>query len=426
MNMKFNLKYYSFFLLIISIIIQFILVINYSGDQISDQAVYLDLAKQTSSTNSFYPSTNDIYSNFIFAPGYVNYLSIILKLFHTEKAILIINIILLLLINFEIFYLAKKYFSSKVAFISLILSCFYSTYYGIILYTSTELLFTSLSIGAICLFTKEKLYNIIFAGIFLGLANWVRPFLPVYLIIILLITIFVVNRKIVRISIFSLSLFITILTIGLATQRSSSFFLYQSSTGGVNLIMGASDMADGSYNSSILQKGNAGYIQNEDKVTFKVRDAQLKKIAFNWIVNNPIKYLKLVPKKIFYMYAHDFHALAPLSGDMTYNAGSRSNIISTLKNFPNLIFIQWIMIYNQLFYFLIIILSFIGFFRMIKLKNKIGIILGLVWVLGTGLTIVTVGGSRYHFPYMPILILLASVTICCFFDKRNINKPTIV
>ncbi len=419
--MTHRLKTYSIVILFTSVVIQVLLVLNFNSSQVSDQAVYLKLAENITVNNTFYPSNLNIYDDYIFAPGYINYLSLILKVFGNIRAILYFNIFLLLTINFELFFLSKKYFSEKTAWLTLLLSSIYLTHYGIILYTSTELLFTSLALGCICLYTLDKLPYVVLSGILLALANWSRPFLPVFIVVIILMSLFLTQRKIFKFGVFFAALITTLFIIGFVSYKSSGFFVIQSSTSGVNLIMGANDFADGSYESTIFKRGNPGYISKNDSLLFNIRDKYLRETALNWIEDNPIKYLGLIPKKLYFMYIHDFHSLAPLSGDMGYKAGSKEEIVNTIKNFPRLKLVQWLMFVNQIFYILVLLIGSYSYLLLIKNKNKMAILLGLIWILGTCMTIITVGGSRYHFPYIPILIIFTSHFVIGAFDRYKLK-----
>ncbi len=410
-----TLKNSAVLILLVSIIIQVIIALNFKGEQVSDQAAYLSLAKESAANKSFYPSGFNVYDTYLWAPGYINFLSLALILFGNIKAAFLLNIALLFLINLEIFFLAKKFFSEKTAWLSILISCFYATHYGIILFTATELLFTSLIFGSIFFYSKDKLYYVASAGVLLGLANWVRPFLPVFLMVIILMTLLYNGKRVLKISLFIFSLAFTIITIGFITYKSCGYFAFQSSTSGVNIILAANDDADGAYNNLVFQEGKSGYIDKakRDSMTFKEKDAYWRNAGINWIKQNPKKYISLFPRKLFLLYGFDLSFIEPLDVEITTDehTGTKAKIMNTIKSFPRLNYFQWLMIYTQLFYLLMLLLAIFGFYLVIKRRNKMGVILGICWVLGTCLIMLFLGASRYHYPYIPIIIIFSAYAV---------------
>jgi hypothetical protein len=217
-------------------------------------------------------------------------------------------------------------------------------------------------------------------------------------------------------------LIMAILTIGFSSYISSSHFEFQSTTAGVNLIMGANDDANGTYMTEVFKMGKLGYLENRKQLTYRQKDSIWQKRAFDWIKTNPINYIKLVPKKLFYMYAHDCSWMSPLYGDMEYGAVYSDNIKSPIKYFPNLNRFKWTMVWNQLNYGMILTLGLLGFIKIIIKKHNFGIILGFLLILGTGYTIITMAIARYHAPFIPILIIFSSFFISNLFEKRKIEN----
>jgi hypothetical protein len=303
------------------------------------------------------------------------------------------------------------------------LASIYVTNYGIVLYSGTEIPFMFLTVLSLFLAFQKKPYSLFCSGILLAIANWIRPFLPVYLIVIILIILlsrFKIVYKLKLISAHFIGILITILIIGLLSYKNSGFFIFQSTTGGVNLIMGANDKADGSYNTEVFKKGNLGYIVKE--ISFAQRDSLLKSYAVNWIKMNPIKYLLLAPKKIFYLYAHDFYAMNPLSGNMKNVVESKEYILKLFSSFPHFNTFQFLMLENQLFYILLFIFCLLGIYYSLNQKNSNLNLICLIWILGTCFTIITVGGARYHYPYMPYVLALASFAIYNIFFLNKYEK----
>lgn len=416
--MKLDLKKISIIIFGLSLVLQFIIVYFFNEQQVSDYKCYVDLAKKSVSNGEFYPSKSDLYSEYLWAPGFINYAALVIYLSGSVKTLLYLNIIFIGFSNIFLLKLCRRYFNHFAGNTFLILSSLYISNYGLILHVATETLFIFLVFFAVYLYTRNSTSHSIYAGLLLGLANWIRPFLPVYLLVFIIIAIYVVQNRRSLVPLF-FGLMISILTIGTSSYISSGYFEFQSSTAGVNLIMGANDDADGSYNDEVFNKGKLGYLQNRQQLTYRQKNSIWKERAFNWIKTHPIEYIELMPKKLFYMYIHDFGWMSPLSGNMDYNAGSSDKIKSLLKSFPNLTRFQWALVWNQFYYGIILTFGLFGLIKIIKKKHYFGITLGCLWVLGTGYTIITVGGARYHALFIPLVIIFASFFISNLFGKRK-------
>ena len=402
-----------------SILLQLFYISICATEQESDALGYVRLAERAVAEDTIYPSSQNIYSNYIFAPGYVNFLALLLRIFGSIKAIQFVNIGLMVALILELFYLTRKYVNERVAYIVMLLFSFYPTTYGMIYYTTTELFYMVLVFGAICLFVQQRLLWVFLAGITVATANWVRPFLPVMFLVIIALAFAAIPKRyrIRNLTVFTIATSVCIMTIGTMTYSRIGYFNFQSSTSGVNLIMGANDDADGSYDPTVFEEGNIGYIADRDNKTFNERDAYWRSRGLTWILEHPGRWICLFPAKLFYMYAIDSYALGQFSGDVHNRAESRNYWFGMLSSFPHWGVLEYLVAYNQLFYLICLCLSLYGIVLSIKNKNFIILTLVLYWFLGTALTLATVGGARYHYPYMPVIFLLTAMTIDNMINK---------
>ena len=90
---------------------------------------------------------------------------------------------------------------------------------------------------------------------------------------------------------------VTVCVIGGIAYFNCGYFAYQATTGGYNLLMGASEGADGTSKFEVFGEGGAGYLSEKQKseMTFKEKDAFYKSEAMKWIKENPGDYIKLMP-----------------------------------------------------------------------------------------------------------------------------------
>ena len=416
---KFSLKRIAWFCFAASILLQLIYISVCGTEQESDALGYVRLAERTVAEDTIYPSSQNIYSDYIFAPGYVNFLALLFRIFDSIKAIQFVNIGLMVVLILELFYLSRNYVNERVAYIVLLLFSFYPTTYGMIYYTLTDLFYVVLVFGAICLFVQQNWQWAFLAGITVAFANWVRPFLPVMFLVIIALTFAAIPKRyrIRNLTVFTIAASVCIMAIGTMTYSRIGYFNFQSTTSGVNLIMGANDDADGSYDPTVFEKGNIGHIADKDDKTFKERDAYWRSRGVSWILEHPGKWICLFPAKFFYMIVIDSYALGQFSGDVHRRAESREYWVGMLSSFPHWGILECLVVYNQLFYMICLCLSLYGIVLAIKSKNFIILALVLYWFLGTALTLATVGGARYHYPYMPVIFLLTAVAVDNIINK---------
>ncbi|MDV3428932.1 MAG: malectin [Bacillota bacterium] len=418
----------------IMILIQFLLL-RFVGSKsyVGDEPYYIKFAENTIKNGIMYPTKSDIYSSYIFSPGYINYLVLLLRCFNNNySVVLYFNIILNTMLMIEIYIISKNLFNKKTANIAIIIFCCLLSDIGIVMFTLSDLPFCVCAYGAVAVSLSNKKCGMAAAGVLLVLANWIRPFLIPFLIAILFI-IFLKKYSYKKIIYFAVGLTLTIGIIGLSEYLSFGYFNYYSTTSGANLIMGANDDANGAFNPVVFNKGKIGHIPGSNW-TFIQKNDYWTKSAVNWIKENPVKYVKLLPKKIIYTYATDTTFAYGLIGK------SEANIsISEIKNnFRNLIsgnfseiksvslIKDMIIIFNQSFYLLLLLFAVSGAFYMVKIKKYECLIFLSIIVLGSGMTVITVGNNRYHYPFIMSFIIIASFYIKSLFDMRLHKKPRTV
>lgn len=403
-------KVFIFF--VISIIVRFVFVYNSGIEQISDFNSYLSLSRACLSNHLWYPNVNNLYDSYIWAPGFINYLIGLLHLFDSIKFIQFVNVSLTVILDLELYWLTKKYISHRTALIVLTLLCVYPTNYGISYWLISDLLFVVLFFTILVIISWKRWYFILLAGVFTAYANWVRPFLPV--LVVSAILLIMINSKSgiwkKQVVLFVATSAFTIFLIAFFTYNRMGVVNFQSSTSGINLIMGANEKATGAYMDCTIP-GEVGYIENTDKVLYYVKDAIWKERAIEYILNHPIKWISLVPNKLFYMYSNDSFAMGPFWEDHSVSLSARDIIISIRNDFPRLSLSQYIYIFNQVVYYFVLFFSVLGLATVFKSRNKFLIMLYIYIIMGTGMTIITVGGNRYHYILMPAVFITAAYSL---------------
>ncbi|MFI3270335.1 MAG: hypothetical protein SNJ09_04970 [Rikenellaceae bacterium] len=421
--MRLNLRTTSFCILAASVIIQLILVWWVDDVQTSDAAANLRLANDCLNSGNMYPFDIHRYGQYIYANGFINLAIVLMSIFGSVKAVFVANTIMLLVTALSVAYISKRYFSERVAYIFLIIFALYPTNYGMTVWFMTEPMFMMLTYLAFAFFVKGGKRGIILSGILLALMNWTRPFLPVFIVIIPL-TAFLLNRDIwIRKSALCFgSLLISILVIGSIHKATFGDFLYQPSTGGVNMIMGSNDEATGGYDDAAFRDEGIAVLPSEN-LTYAERDKFWKSQSVEWIKHNPAKWVLLIPKKLKHLYLHDVYSLAPLSGSMSTFFTIPEHLLGGLvRSFPFYTPFQLVIVWNCVLYSILLLLSLIAVVIFVLQRDKMGLILTTWIVLTTGISIITVGAARYHYPLMPIFILMGAFMIDRIINKLNTKR----
>ena len=397
--------------LVIWLVAQIITLVYYRNTpQFSDAKDYEALAAHCYAVGTFYPDSSQVYSRFIFNPGYVNYLVLHLMVFGSLSLVGFFNILLNLLIAFEIFYLCKSLFNKNVAYIAVILYCLLPSNVLLVQPHLTEILFLALTFGAICLVRKDRYGAIVLAGVLFALANWVRPVVVLFVLPLLLYMIF--NRFNYRnyLAMFVPFLLCVLLIAGAAKQNSGHFII-QASTGGYNLLQGANDEMNGGYGNACFKEGKIGYIENEDALTYAERDAIWKERSVRWVLDHPMKYVGYIPVKMARMWWGDDYLDGFLSSDAPFYGTHPTTRDKLGRVLSGAMF--------SLTYYIIMACFCVALFSLRKKMTKNDWLLLLPLILGTLMQALIYGTQRYHYPYMPIVVLFAAWWIYSKLTKKD-------
>lgn len=416
--------FFSFVLL--WIIIQVVIAAFYwDPEWVSDPGLYQYYAVQSVENSSLYPSFDNYYDEFIFAPGWVNLLALIYYLFGSFTMvpyILIvinaINLIVLLKIsdnitgnNRSIHYLLGYLYIALLA----------NTTTHIFLYS--EYIYVFFANSALYLALKNKLVDFLLCGILISLAIWTRPLAYAWFLAIIFLSV-ICYKNLKGALVFMLMVMISAGTIGFFTHLNFPDFLFQAKSGGVNMIMGADDSATGGYNPIPRLKGGAAYIpelydQNShipvknysggyalapgSKWSYSQVDSIYMSKSKEYIINHPLKWLSLMPSKL---------NILCFSGSMS-NAPSFDNILA--KKICSLFLLIQLFIVRLVFLFCFIGL-FTGFW-----KNLSEIYLLIPIFVAVTMTLVCVSATRYNYIFLHLAMLFALITLRKIYLKFKFN-----
>jgi hypothetical protein len=311
------------------------------------------------------------------------------------------------------------------------------TFWGEAVLVQTEIPYIAIAFGAFALLVGDKKGLPVVAGILLALANWIRPLALAYLLG--MVVYLFIRRSPRRKYVFLLGSFLgTVMCIGAITYFHFGHFEYQSSTMGVNLIMGANDDANGNYNNICFEEGKIAYIHEEtlQNMTYKEKNTFYTRLAVDWILKHPLQWVLLLPRKIFYLYGKAFSPFSYVflpsdSRDEYPPLFLSSTEASQQRNVMDRFIDQWsrgelkldsyLLIYGQLIYMGLVFGFLCGCIRLLKKKNYVSLLpLFTTFFIGSAMTIITVGISRYQVPYLPIFMVFTAFMLS---DVRRRTIP---
>lgn len=384
--------------------------------QTSDPANYMRIANRCFEAGQWYPYADSVYSPYIWNPGFINFLILQLKAFGTLQFNAIFNIAMNLGIVFELFFLARKFFSERVGYFSVILYCLLYSNLMVVLNTSSEVPFLFLALSALCLATLRQYRWLILSGIIIALANWVRPAMIFFAPAILMLFLREKRSLMAYLALIVPAVAATFI-IGKTAEARMGYFITQSTTTPLNLIMTANDKAYGGVATSIFSdKNSTAYIENESELTFEERGKIWQARSLAWIKENPKRYAVLYLKKIAGLYVEDSWADRSILGTSGFvDAFVLQKKVST----GEFVFTVALMCLKSLTYYLVLLLfAYFLFSRWHSLGFGSYYLLSIIAV-GTAITCLFCVSPRYHYPFFFAIVILAACGLEQFLLRKH-------
>jgi hypothetical protein len=238
----------------------------------------------------------------------------------------------------------------------------------------------------------------------MGAAQTVRPMAAPFLFAVFLYA--VLSRRLLQKAMlaYALSFFITVAAAGAVSYYRIGYFVSSSTTGGLNLLIGSNDDANGTWTGEVFKKGKIGYLKDWEKLDFRELDKYRMHAAFEWIRWHPYRFAALLPKKFYYLYGFDEYFLPALAGDRTAASlpprGSFHGIAYTA-----------IFYYSRISYFTLLAAGVFGIGYAFRNRSAGGYAVSALLLTGTSMTLmVAYGMDRYKYPFMmAVMLLIASL-----------------
>ncbi|MGM9699821.1 MAG: ArnT family glycosyltransferase [Prevotella sp.] len=379
-------------------VVQYIILVFFGYTPYPDSNGYWILAQEAVNQCQPYPTINQIDNlAFVWNVGAINITALSLYLFHSITPVLYFYTIIKGLTAALVYLIALRLFNNKAAYLALLIYILYPANYG----ESTSLL----SETPFIFFALAGVYatlqnNSVCGGLFIAIANWFRP-MGIVFIATLAISCFI-NRQYKRIIHLIIGYILMIGVIGSLSYIRTGYFIYQAKTGWMALLQYSVDHTADTEDDKLMLTNTTNPIE-KDKIW--------QKNCINWIAEHPLDYLTMMPEKFINTYISDNVNMCTFIPDKKereymYQPVSMKSLLS---DFPHFTAVQWLTVYNLLYYYALIIMFIISLCY-VNLK-KIIIPIGIIGICTLVLLMFGHGEARFHIPLMPFIIMTAAYWI---------------
>lgn len=421
-------------IIIVYFLVQLFYLLFIPFNYTSDSLYYFQLAQDCLHQHSIYPTPGQIYQDYLIAPLYINLLILLLLIYNSPMMIGILNIILNFTQLLLVFGITKKIFDLEKAKTAVIIYIFYLSTLGLVLLNLTELLFMVMILSGIYFFYKKTFSGIFVSGFLAGLSLAVRPIGWALIAAYLVNYIFTeekINIRFKELSFLVSAIILAIAIYGYFSYAGSGRFIYTSTNGPVNLLIGANKNATGAYNEKVFEKGNEGYIYHPETMPYYIKQSYWLEKAREYIISHPLQWISVFPMKMVHIFIWDDFSVHKL---LSYDQWNTYRVVKYIIKGPGnekllgnrslLIKILFFMliIFHHIYYFSIIAffgLTIFKYYKEIFMNNNLRILL-LFIVAGITIHFLTFGDARFKYPYIITMMIIISPVISFIKNHKTI------
>lgn len=400
-----------------------------SDELISDPGFYVYFAEECVKHGTMYPDLSNLHAEYIFNPGWVNFLILWIKLFGSVAGVPYCMIFFNACILWLLFQTARRATgSATIAYLCAYVLMILPDNATIVLHTFTEIPFelcTMLSFYLIL--TKRGWGWMALAGVAVALAQWIRP-LGVAWIIAAVFFLVYKQRRYKALAVYAASVVLTLTVVGANSLRYFPHPVFQAKTGGINLLMGANDFATGSYCGEARRAPRGlGFLPNlwdstqytrvklwqgdsvcaykfSDRYTVYEVDSIYKARAVRWIIDNPARWTGLLFAKARFLLLR--------TSCFVRTFGDRDSA-------------QWFYRFTRIAsYSTRLVWPFVMLFAFVGLaipfwRRREMIYVLIPIVICTAMTLATCAAQRYNFIFIPFILMFAAYALRYFYRRMQ-------
>jgi 4-amino-4-deoxy-L-arabinose transferase-like glycosyltransferase len=308
--------------------------------------------------------------------------------------------------------LARRWSGSELAARAGLLA--WAVYPNAILYVPlalTEVTYTALLMGGIWLMTTRRGWiGAVLAGLVFGIATLVKAQTLVIVPAILAVMLWREGRVRARLPgiagrglVLMLAATLVIAPWTWRNHRELGAWVAVSTNGGITLLTGNNDSARGGYSPDDRLVQSIEPLKDRDEVAY---DAQARHLGTTWIATHPARFVALVPRKLWHLWGPDGE------GQWAFETGSRAYAAA-----PR-VFLA-VRIANQLWYMLLLTAFVIAPLRIARRRIDWWLVPYMVALFPTAIAVVFSGQSRFHYPAMPFVCLIAGWLLADSIARRQ-------
>lgn len=275
----------------------------------------------------------------------------------------------------------------------------------------TEVMYTALLMSGIWLLTTRRGWGAaVLAGLVFGIATLVKAQTLVIVPAILAVMLWrepAVWRRLPGIAgrglVLLLAAALVIAPWTLRNHRELGAWVTVSTNGGITLLTGNNDSARGGYSPDDALVHSIDALKNSEEVRY---DAEARQLGVGWIKAHPARFVALAPLKVWHLWAPDGE------GKWAYETGSWA-----FSAAPN-VFLA-IRAANQVWYWLLLAAFVVAPFRIVRRRIDWWLVPYAVALFPTAIAVVFSGQSRFHYPAMPFVCLIAGWLLADWITRRT-------
>lgn len=378
-------------------LLQLVILLVFGYTPYPDSEGYILLARQCLEQGEPYPLTSLLNEYpFLWNIGSINAVALSLKLFHSVTPLLVLYALMKGATAWFVYLLTRHLINNKAALFALVLYIIYPANYGEATSTLSELPFMFFTLSGLCLYLVKRQYFL--GGALIAVANWFRPMGIVFLLAAVIYVFFFEKRKAALRPI--AGFLVVIVLLGGMTYHRTGLFLYQAKTGWMALMDYSSDHSPET-------------MAVRDRTDWNVcqKDSAWQSLFIDWLQDHPREYVAQMPRKLLDTYVSDNVNMCAFISDKAQKEYMYEEVsLKTLiQHFPHYSAVQWLTCLNLAVYYGMLVCALLSllYFRKESCLLPISVI-----VLGTLLLLfVGHGEARFHVPFMPFFIIIASIFI---------------
>jgi 4-amino-4-deoxy-L-arabinose transferase-like glycosyltransferase len=308
--------------------------------------------------------------------------------------------------------LARRWTGSELAARAGLLA--FAVYPNAILYVPlalTEVAYTALLTGGIWLLvTRPGRGTTLLAGLVFGVATLVKAQTLVIVPVILAIMLWREPGALRRMPGMTLRGLLVLAAAALViapwtwrNHRELHAWIPVSTNGGITLLTGNNDSARGGYTPDDPLVRSIDPLKDTDEVAY---DAQARRLGMDWIKANRLRFVALAPLKMWHLWGPDGE------GQWAYETGSWA-----YRAAPHAFLI--VRAINQVWYWLLLAAFAIAPLRIARRRIDWWLVPYAVALFPTMIAVVFSGQSRFHYPAMPFVCLIAGWLLADWIKARN-------